>query len=125
MHVVLDASAMVAAGRTNQVASRLIDWARKDKGWRVYAPTCALVEADRTRRGTAEHFAMLPAVTMLPLDLPGALAVMTEDSWGTAHVRYEAKPSFERPHGAYIATAEPEQWKGQDVRIIDINPPEQ
>jgi prevent-host-death family protein len=41
-----------------------------------------LVEADRVRPGTAEHLASLPGLTVLDLDLPAALVVAREASWG-------------------------------------------
>ena len=53
MHIVLDDTAMAAAGQSNVLASRLIHRAHAQAGWYLYAPTCALVEADRARPGTA------------------------------------------------------------------------
>ncbi|WP_280694722.1 hypothetical protein [Kitasatospora sp. GAS204B] len=120
MHVVLDDTAMVAAGRGNILASRLIYRAHAEAGWYLYAPTCALVEADRTRPGTAEHLAALPAVTVLDLDLAAALALAAESTWAEAHTRYAAAPTPERPDGAVVATVDPIRWKGQPVRIIDL-----
>ncbi|MFI9788525.1 hypothetical protein ACIHEI_34175 [Kitasatospora sp. NPDC051984] len=122
MHVVLDNTAMVAAGRGNQLASRLIHRAHAEAGWYLYAPACALVEADRERPGTAEHLAALPAVVVLDLDLPAALAVAADDTWAQAHTRYAAAPTPERPDGAVVATVDPHRWKGQPVRIIDLTP---
>jgi hypothetical protein len=49
-HVVMDDSAMLAAGRGSIEASRLIDHAHNREGWFLYAPTCAMVEADRVRQ---------------------------------------------------------------------------
>ncbi|MDH6122711.1 hypothetical protein ABH930_007022 [Kitasatospora sp. GAS204A] len=120
LHVVLDDTAMVAAGRGNILASRLIYRAHAEAGWYLYAPTCALVEADRTRPGTAEHLAALPAVTVLDLDLAAALALAAESTWAEAHTRYAAAPTPERPDGAVVATVDPIRWKGQPVRIIDL-----
>ena len=51
VHVFLDESAMAAAGRGNVLASRLIHRAHAEPGWFLYATVCALVEADRARRG--------------------------------------------------------------------------
>ena len=121
LHVVLDETAMVAAGKGNLLASRLIHQAHSEAGWFLYAPVCALVEADRVRPGTAEHLASLPALTVLDLDLPAALAVAREASWGSAHTRHAAEPTAERPNGAVIATTAPEVWKGQAVRVIDLS----
>jgi hypothetical protein len=120
LHVVLDDTAMVAAGRGDALASRLIHRAHMESGWHLYAPACALVEADRARPGTAEHLAALPAVIVLDLDLPAALAVAREADWGPAHARYAAAPTPERPDGAFVATADPERWVGQAVRILDV-----
>ncbi|MGK4586089.1 hypothetical protein [Kitasatospora sp. HPMI-4] len=122
MHVVLDDTAMVAAGRGNILASRLIHRAHAEPGWYLYAPACALVEADRERPGTAEHLAALPAVTVLDLDLAAALALAKESTWAEAHTRYAAAPTPERPDGAVVATVDPIRWKGQPVRIIDLTP---
>ncbi|MEU6914733.1 hypothetical protein [Streptomyces olindensis] len=122
LHIVLDDTAMVAAGQGNVLASRLIHRAHAEAGWFLYAPACALVSADRVRPGTAEHLAALPGVTVLDLDLPAALALAREDSWAPAHTRYAAEPTPERPNGAVVATTEPEAWKGQPVRVIDLRP---
>lgn len=122
LHVVLDDTAMVAAGRGNLLASRLIHRAHAEAGWHLYAPACALVEADRERPGTAEHLAALPAVTVLDLDLAAALAVAAENTWAQAHTRYAAAPTPERPDGAVVATVDPARWKGQPVRVIDLTP---
>ncbi|MFH8789757.1 hypothetical protein [Streptomyces roseoverticillatus] len=122
LHIVLDDTAMVAAGRGNAVASRLIHRAHMEAGWHLYAPACALVEADRARPGTAEHLASLPGVTVLDLDLPAALAIASSGSWAGAHTRHAAEPNPERPDGAFIATAEPGRWAGELVRVLDIRP---
>ncbi len=122
VHIVLDDTAMIAAGQGNVLASRLIHRAHAEAGWFLYAPACALVEADRARPGTAEHLGALPAVTVLDLDLPAALAVARETSWATAHTRYAAEPTADRPNGAVVATTVPDTWKGLSVRVIDLRP---
>ena len=122
LHVVLDDTAMVAAGRGNILASRLIHRAHSEAGWYLYAPACALVEADRARPGTAEHLAAMPGVTLLDLDLAATLALAKENTWAEAHTRYAAAPTPERPDGAVVATADPARWKGQPVRVIDLTP---
>lgn len=122
VHIVLDETAMVAAGRGNVLASRLIHRAHAEPGWNVYAPACALVEADRARPGAAEHLAAMPGITVLALDLPAALAVAREDSWAASHTRYAADPTPERPDGAFIASAAPDRWAGHPVRVLDVNP---
>ncbi|MGO4756824.1 hypothetical protein AB4212_50885 [Streptomyces sp. 2MCAF27] len=123
LHIVLDDAAMVAAGQGNILASRLIHRAHAEAGWFLYAPTCALVEADRARPGTAEHIAALPGITVLDLDLPTALAVARDTSaWAVAHTRYAAQPTPERPDGAVVATAAADTWKGQAVRVLDLGP---
>ncbi len=122
VHVLLDDTAMVAAGRGNILASRLIHRSHAEPGWFLYATACALVEADRARPGTAEHFAALPGITVLELDLPAALAVARETTWATAHTLYAAQPSPDRPDGAVIATTAPPVWKQHPVRTLDLNP---
>ena len=122
LHVVLDETAMVSAGYGNVLASRLIQRAHTGPGHFLYAPACALVEADRARPGTAEHIAALPAVTIVELDLAAALAVARDTGWAPAHVRYAAGPAPERPEGAVIATAAPDRWAGQPVRLLDLRP---
>nr|WP_211265845.1 hypothetical protein [Actinacidiphila oryziradicis] len=120
LHVVLDDTAMVAAGRGNRLVSRLIHRAHAEAGWYLYAPACALVEADRARPGTAEHIAALPSITVVDLDLSAALAVARESTWAAAHTRHAALPTPERPGGAVIATTDPGRWTGQPVRILDL-----
>lgn len=121
MHIVLDDTAMAAAGQGNILASRLIHRAHAEPGWFLYAPTCALVEADRARRGTAEHLAALPGITVLDLDLPAALALAAQETWAAAHSQFAAQPTPDRPDGAIIATTAPKRWNGQPVRVLDLN----
>lgn len=121
IHVVMDETAMLAAGGGNRFMSRVIHRAHSQEGWYLYAPACALVEADRMRPGIAEHVAMLPAVTVVDLGLPAALALGgRETSWGQAHARYAAEPNLDMPDGAFIATMEPKRWAGLPVRILDL-----
>ncbi|WP_432014088.1 hypothetical protein [Streptomyces cucumeris] len=123
MHIVLDDTAMVAAGRGNILLSRLIHRAHAEADWFLYAPACALVEADRTRPGTAEHIAALPGLTVLDLDLPAALSVARDtERWAIAHAAYVAQPNPERPDGARVATTAADEWKGRPVRILDVGP---
>lgn len=122
MHIVLDDTAMTAAGQGNVLASRLIHRAHAEAGWFIYVPACALVEADRARPGTAEHLASLPGVTVLQLDLAAALAVAQQQTWAMAHSQYAAQPTADRPDGAVIATTDPHRWAGQPVRVLDLTP---
>lgn len=119
-HIVLDEMAMLAAGQGNVLASRLIHRAHAEAGWFLYAPTCALVEADRTRPGTAEHLAALPGITILDLDLPAALALARQETWAAAHARHAAQPTPDRPDGAIVATTFPKRWEGEPVRVLDL-----
>ena len=119
-HVVFDDTAMVAAGRGNPIASRLIARAHTDEEMSLYATTCALVEAERARPGTAQHGASMPAFNLLDLDLPAALAVAQDATWAFAHTRHAAVPTPDRPDGALIATAEPGRWSDEPVRVIDV-----
>nr|WTA00673.1 hypothetical protein OH820_27805 [Streptomyces sp. NBC_00857] len=122
MHIVLDDTAMAAAGQGNILASRLIHRAHAEAGWYIYAPTCALVEADRARPGTGEHLASLPGITVLDLDLPAALALTRRETWAAAHCQYAAQPTPDRPDGAIIATTFPKRWAGEPVRVLDLTP---
>ncbi|MEV0604517.1 hypothetical protein AB0I82_35195 [Streptomyces sp. NPDC050315] len=121
MHIVFDDTAMAAAGQGNLLASQLIHRAHSEPGWFLYAPACALVEADRARPGTAEHLAALPGVTVLDLDLPAALAVARQETWAAAHTAYAAQPTVDRPDGAIVATTAPYRWHGQPVRVLDLS----
>ncbi|MFI7360077.1 hypothetical protein ACIBTP_39940 [Streptomyces avidinii] len=122
MHIVLDETAMAAAGQGNVLASRLIHRAHGETGWFLYAPSCALVEADRARPGTAEHLAALPGITVLDLDLPAALAVAQQETWAAAHSQHAAQPTADRPEGAIVATTMPKRWEGLPVRVLDLTP---
>ena len=42
MYIVLDDTAMAAAGQDNVLASRLIHRAHAESGWFLYAPACAV-----------------------------------------------------------------------------------
>lgn len=101
---------------------RLIRQAHSKPGWYLHTPTCALVEADRARPGTAEHLAALPGVTVLDIDLAAALTVAADTTWAQAHTRYAAAPTPDRPAGAVVATTEPKRWVGEPVRVIDLTP---
>ncbi|WP_329453908.1 hypothetical protein [Streptomyces sp. NBC_01497] len=122
VHVVLDEIVMVAAGQGNVLVSRLIHRAHAEAGWYLYAPARALVEADRARPGTAEYLAALPALTLLPLDLPTALAVAADPAgaWSMPHALHAAQPTPERPDGAVIATIHPDRWTGHPVRTLNL-----
>lgn len=122
MHIVLDETAMAAAGQGSVLASRLIHRAHAETGWFLYAPSCALVEADRARPGTAEHLTAMPGITVLDLDLPAALAVAQKETWAAAHCQHAAQPTADRPAGAIVATTAPKRWEGQPVRILDLTP---
>ncbi|MEU1503105.1 hypothetical protein [Streptomyces sp. NPDC005732] len=122
MHIVLDETAMAADGQGNVLASRLIHRAHAEADWFLYAPACALVEADRARPGTAEHVASLPGVTVLDLDLDTALALAQHKTWAAAHSQYAAQPTPDRPDGAIIATTDAHRWTGQPVRVLDLAP---
>lgn len=122
VHIVLDETAMAAVGGGNILASRLVHRAHAESGWFLYAPACALVEADRARPGTAEHLAALPGITVLDLDLPTALAVARQETWAAAHSQYAAQPTPDRPDGAIVATTAPKRWEDEPVRILDLNP---
>ncbi|MEU9032690.1 hypothetical protein AB0D46_35340 [Streptomyces sp. NPDC048383] len=122
VHIVLDETAMAAAGQGNVLASRLIHRAHAETGWFLYAPSCALVEADRARPGTAEHLASLPGITVLDLDLPAALAVAQQETWAAAHSEHAARPTADRPDGAIVATTVPKRWEGVSVRVLDLTP---
>ncbi|MGW7439570.1 hypothetical protein [Streptomyces sp. NPDC054849] len=111
---------MPAAGQGNILASRLIHRAHAEAGWYPYAPSCALVEADRARPGTAEHLAALPGITVLGLDLPAAPAVARQETWAAAHTRHAAQPTPERPEGAVIASTLPKRWECEPVRVLDL-----
>ncbi|MFB6607336.1 hypothetical protein ACFCXR_21130 [Streptomyces noursei] len=113
---------MAAAGKGNILASRLIHRAHAEPGWYLYAPTAAIVVADRGRPGSAEHLAALPGITVLDLDLPAALAMARQSSWAAAHCQHAAQPTPDRPDGAIIATTVPARWQGQPVRTLDLNP---
>ncbi|MEV8457691.1 hypothetical protein AB0467_34360 [Streptomyces sp. NPDC052095] len=120
-HIVLDDTAMTAAGQGNILASRLIHRAHVEAGWFLYAPACALVEADRARPGTAEHLAALPGITVLDLDLSAALALARQQTWAAAHSQFSAQPTPDRPDGAIIATTAPKRWEGEPVRVLDLS----
>ncbi|MFG2227937.1 hypothetical protein [Streptomyces sp. NPDC048644] len=122
VHIVLDETAMVAAGQGNVLASRLIHRAHAEPGWYLYAPACALIEAGRARPGTAEHLAALPGLTVLDLDLPAALAVARHETWAPAHSRHAAQPTPDRPAGAIVATTAPKRWEGEPVRVLNLTP---
>ncbi|MEU3137660.1 hypothetical protein ABZ691_33480 [Streptomyces sp. NPDC006854] len=122
VHLVLDDTAMTAAGQGNVLASRLIHRAHAEPGWFLYAPACALVEADRVRPGTAEHLVSLPGITVLDLDLAAALALARQETWAVAHSQYAAQPTPDRPDGAVVATTAPDRWQGEPVRVLDLAP---
>lgn len=122
VHVVMDETALLAAGAGNKLASRLIHRAHNEPGWYLYVPAAALVEADRARPGLAEYIASMPAAVLLELGLPAVLALGKETTWGHAHARFAAEPTPELPDGAFIATTDASRWNGLPVRLIDLAP---
>ncbi|KOV57874.1 hypothetical protein ADK64_37985 [Streptomyces sp. MMG1121] len=113
---------MAAAGRGEVLVSRLLHRAHAEPGWYLYAPACALVEADRARPGTAEHLAALPGITVVDLDLPAAPAPARRNTWAAAHAQHAAQPTADRPDGAVIATADPDRRAGEPVRVLGLTP---
>lgn len=113
---------MAAARQGNVLASRLIHRAHAEPGSFLYAPSCALVEAERARPGTAEHLATLPGVAVLDLDLPATLAVAQQETWAAAHSQHAAQPTADRPEGAIVATAVPRRWEDLPVRVLHLTP---
>ncbi|MCE7080845.1 hypothetical protein [Streptomyces sp. ST2-7A] len=111
---------MVAAGRGNVLISRLIHRAHAESDWFLGVATCALVEADRTRPGTADRITALPGLVVLPLDPAAALAVARGRDWADAHTEWAALPVPERPDGAVVVTVRPEGWRGRPVRVLDL-----
>jgi hypothetical protein len=118
--VVFDEAATVAVGQGNREASKLIERARTDPTRHLYAPTCAPVEADRIRPGTAEHIASLSAFDIVDLGLSAALHLARDATWAHAHTRHTAKPDAERPAGTYVATMNPDCWSDEPVDVIDL-----
>lgn len=114
VHIVLDDTAMVAAGRGTILASRLIHRSHAEPGRFLYATACGLVEAGR--------IAAPDGIIFLDLDLPAVLALTQEATWSAAHTLHAAQPSPDRPDGAVIATTTPETWKGHPVRTLDLTP---
>jgi hypothetical protein len=120
---VFDASALLAAGSGNQLASTLIHQANLRPEWSLYVPLCALVQAEWHRKGVAEHFAALPGVAFLELDLPAALTVSktSPEAWSESHVVHAATPgplSPVSPEGGTVVTTRPEHYPG--LRTLDI-----
>ncbi|MGW3686506.1 hypothetical protein [Streptomyces sp. NPDC005091] len=136
MHIVLDETAMAAVGQGNVLASRLIHRAHAESGWFLYAPACALVEADRARPGTAKHLAALPGITVLDLDLDldlaAALALARQETWAAAHSQYAAQPTPHAPASCLSdrvvclrrALAAPDEHPGQGCRDPGPTPPD-
>lgn len=120
-HVVLDVAALLAGARGSRPVSQLLHEGAQSPTVALYVAACALVEADRERRGIGAHYASLPVLDVLPLDLPAALAVATATTWAFAHTLHAARPDLERPEGAFIATADPWSWTGKPVRVLDLS----
>jgi hypothetical protein len=122
---VLDTSALLAAGSGNQLASTLIHQANQRTDWSLYVPVCALIEAEWDRKGIAEHFAALPGIAFLDVDLPAALSVSkaARAEWAEAHVVHVATPSPlspVSPGGATVVTTRPDRYPG--LRTLDVAP---
>lgn len=92
-HIVLDETAMTAACSGSVLVSRLIHRAHAEAGRYLYAPACALAEADRSRPRTAGHLAGLLGITVLDLGLPAVLAVARRATWAQAHAQHSAQPA--------------------------------
>ncbi|MFE9686598.1 hypothetical protein [Streptomyces sp. NPDC006285] len=68
----------------------------------------------------AERIAALDGIPFRNLDLPAALALIQETTWGAADTC--AQPSPDRPNGVVIATTRPEAWKTRPVCTLDLDP---
>ncbi|OEV12724.1 hypothetical protein [Streptomyces nanshensis] len=122
---VFDASALLAAGAGDRLASTLIHQSNFRPEWSLYVPLGALIQAEWDRKGIAEHFAALPGVVFVEMDLPAALSVSkaSPDAWAESHVVHVATPSPlspVSPSGATVVTVRPELYP--ELRTLDIRP---
>lgn len=116
LHIVLDDTAVVAAGKGNALASRLVHRAHVEAGWFLHAPARVQIAADRVRPGTSPRSPESPSWnwTCPPRSPWPARPPGPRPTPGT--------PPSRRPSGAVIATTAPETWKGQPVRLLDLGP---
>lgn len=108
VRMVLEDTAMAAAGQGTILVSRLIHRAHAGSGWFPQGPVCVLVEADRARPGTAGHLASMPGITVRDLDFAPALAVARHPTRDPAHshcVAPPAPPRTARPRHRHPAPA--------------------
>ncbi|WCD90993.1 hypothetical protein KPP03845_107422 [Streptomyces xanthophaeus] len=122
MHIVLDETAMAAAGQGNVLASRLIHRAHAEADGSCTSRRVRSSRLAGPAPGTAEHLTALPGITVLDLDLPAALAVVQQGTWAAAHSQHAGQPTADRPDGAIVATTLPKRWEGQPVGLLDLTP---
>lgn len=120
-----DASALLAAGAGNRLASTLIHQSNFRPEWSLFVPLSALIQAEWDRKGIAEHFAALPGVVFVEMDLPAALHVSkaAPEAWAESHVAHTAMPgplSPVSPDGGTVVTTRPELYP--ELRTLDIRP---
>lgn len=122
--VVLDHTALLAAGTGSRLVSRLIDAAHRDTDLYLYAPAMCVAAATAVRPELGTHLGRLDAVRIVDLDYPGALtagaSIADGADWRGAHAVTTARPTPEWPTGRPIVTATPDEYAAWGVQTIGL-----
>lgn len=123
--VVLDHTALLAAGTGNRLVSGLIDAAHRQTRFSVYAPAMCVVAATAVRPALGEHLGMLDAVHVVTLDYPDALStgalIAAGVDWQGAHAIATARPTLEWPAGLPVVTTTPQIYTVWGVPTITLD----
>jgi hypothetical protein len=119
---VVDHTALAALGRGNRFMSRLVDNARLEPDWYVFAPALCLAAATAERPALADHIGSLRAVDIVDLGFPSAAAVghlVAEGAdWRVARAIDAGRPTVDWPNGRRVVTAEPDAYAKWDVATV-------
>lgn len=123
-HLVLDTPTLLALAGNRQV-SALIYRATLEPETRLWVPVLSVLEADRRRRGIAEHVGQLDVLHTVDLDYPAALAVAGMEHEGVpagiAVAAHTAHHLSGLGTAALVATVEPTAYEKLQVPVFDLN----
>ncbi|GIG89147.1 PIN domain-containing protein [Plantactinospora endophytica] len=125
--VVLDHSALLALGAGHRLLSGLVAAAHQDAGRHIYVPALCLAAASADRPALGEHVGALPAMEVVELGYPAAIAVgrlvAGALDWQAAHAVVVARPDAEWPTGRAVLTEHPDVYRRRGLTAVELPPP--
>jgi len=122
---IFDHTALALFGAGHRTLSQMAQAAHAEEGRYLYVPALCLTAAVAGRAGLGDHIGSLPALEVVDLDYPGAVAVGhlvgAGMDWRAAHALHVGLPDAEWPTGRPVVTGAPETYDGCGVAVIAVS----